>query len=67
MNWFKNVFKIKATKQCDIHIVRQRSVVWWRELPIIEKKIIERDYFDGCCSGEITDIDLECMYREYVA
>lgn len=45
--------------------VRKLSFSWWSNLSREEQLKIEKDYFDDLDKGEITDIDIECMYLYY--
>ena len=57
----------RIRKAFAIHNVRQRSLNWWNSLTCEEKLHIENDFFDSSETGETTDIDIEVMYKTYVA
>jgi hypothetical protein len=57
----------RIRKAFAIHNVRQRSLDWWDTLGYQEQLELESRYFDESETGETTDIDIEAMYRTYVA
>lgn len=57
----------KLRKAFAIHDVRQCSIDWWDTLSHQEQLELELRYFDKSEIGETTDIDIEAMYKTYIA
>lgn len=57
----------RIRKAFAIHDVRQCSIDWWNTLNYQEQLELELRYFDKSEIGETTDIDIEAMYKTYIA